>query len=160
MWYLQIKILSKPTWLTLEKTPKQVTTVYTRVATFMIHNLISCFGVPGTLLTRQSSSEHSISPSISDSSWNSMVHSTISTKNVSQITKALYTSMSLHPPLGPQLDQLLGLSVTSLHMKPSATRVNSPRTPLHRLWIHFLVVCSSFPQTTQCHFSEFSEFYW
>ena len=25
----------------------------------MNHNLISCFGVPGTLLTRQSSSEHS-----------------------------------------------------------------------------------------------------
>ena len=41
------------------KTPKQVTTVYTRVATFMNHNLISCFGVPGTLLTHQSSSEHS-----------------------------------------------------------------------------------------------------
>ena len=40
-------------------TPKQVTTVYTRVATFMNHNLISCFGVSGTLLTRQSSSEHS-----------------------------------------------------------------------------------------------------
>ena len=41
------------------KTPKQVTTVYTRVATFMNHNLISCFGVPGTLLTHRSSSEYS-----------------------------------------------------------------------------------------------------
>ena len=36
-----------------------MTTVYTRVATFMNHNLISCFGIPGTLLTHRSSSGHS-----------------------------------------------------------------------------------------------------
>ena len=42
------------------KTPKQVTTVYTWVATFMNHNLNSCSDVPGTLLTHRSSSEHSI----------------------------------------------------------------------------------------------------
>ena len=41
------------------KTPKQVTTVYTRVATFINHNLNSCFGVPRTLLTHRSSSEYS-----------------------------------------------------------------------------------------------------
>ena len=45
----------------------------------------------------------------------------------------------------------------------STTRVKSPRTPLHRLWIHFFTYCAlnrvcllSFPQTTQCHFSKFT----
>ena len=61
--------------------------------------------------------------------------------------------MFLQPPLGPQLDQLPGLS-HRLHLKPSATRDKSPRTPLHRLWIHFLhtvhwTVCLySFPTDT------------
>ena len=71
---------------------------------------------------RQKLSE--LQPSISDSSCSSKICSTIFIKSASLITKALHIHTSLHPPLGPQLDQLSGLSrhiaytykSTSLHV--------------------------------------------
>ena len=47
-------------------------------------------------------------PSISQSSCNSKIRSTIPIKSVSRITKSLHIHMSLHPLSGPQLGQLPG----------------------------------------------------
>ena len=78
--------------------------------------------------------------------------------------ESLHVHTSLHPPVGPQLDQLLGLSRHIAYIWNRQLPATSHHV-LHRLWIHLLhyvhwteFTCTPFPQTPHDHFPEFPGF--
>ena len=88
-----------------------------------------------------------------------------SPSRVSPIQQNLFTHPYVSPSTTRSPSRSASRNVTShrLHIKPSATSDKSPRTALHRLWIHFIhnvhlieFACTPFTQIPQGHFPEFT----